>query len=184
MPLMAYGIGCLLFYFPVQYQFIHHGYYAIVFMPLLAIIVARGLGIMLQSRFTPWVLMLVFAPLWAWIRIAPNNWMPGKYKVPDEFVNSTKAIELRTGNDTSERWIVGPDVSGCVYFYYTGVKGYPWDTAIDNAAMLSQYHDKGAVGFVTDQPALLIDSSFSYVPGYKLKLEKKVGNIGWYRIIP
>ncbi|MFM7765904.1 MAG: hypothetical protein ACKO6I_09630, partial [Sphingomonadales bacterium] len=82
------------------------------------------------------------------------------------------------------RWIVGPDVSGCVYFYYTGAKGFPWDTAIETPIMLSQYHDRGAVGYVTDCPELLIGSNLTYAPSYKLKLEKKVGNIGWYRIIP
>ncbi len=183
-PVMAYGVGCLLFYFPVQYQFIHHGYYAIVFMPLLAFIIGRGAGVILNTRFAPWVLVLGLSPIWAWIRIAPNNWMPGKYKVPEEFVNSKQAALLREHNDTAERWIVGPDVSGCVYFYFTGTKGFPWDTATENPVTLSQYRHKGAVGFVTDQPELLNDSSLTYAPGYKFKLEKKVGNIGWYRIIP
>ena len=184
LPLLAYGAGCLLFYFPVQYQFIHHGYYAIVFMPLLAFIVARGAGLIVNTRFAPWIMLLALAPVWAWIRIVPNNWISGNYKVPEEFVNSKQAAHLRENNDTSERWIVGPDVSGCVYFYYTGTKGFPWDTAIENPIMLAQYHNKGAVGFVTDRPELLIDSNLTYAPGYKLKLEKKVGNIGWYRIMP
>lgn len=184
LPVMAYGAGCLLFYFLVQYQFIHHGYYAIVFMPLLAFVVARGAGFILQSRFAPWVFILAIAPVWAWVRIAPNNWMPGTYRVPDEFVNPDQAALLRKNNDTTERWIVGPDKSGCVYFYYTGTKGYPWDTAIETPITISQYHGRGAVGFVTDQPELLKDSSLTYAPGYKLKLEKKVGNIGWYRIMP
>ncbi|NBP05047.1 MAG: hypothetical protein EBV15_02340 [Bacteroidetes bacterium] len=184
LPVMAYGVGCLLFYFPVQYQFIHHGYYAIVFMPLLAFVVARGAGLIMHSRFAPWVLIVVMAPIWAWVRIAPNNWMHGTYRIPEEFVNPSTAEKLRAGNDTSERWIVGPDKSGCVYFYYTGTKGFPWDTAIETSITLSQYCDRGAVGFVTDQPALLNDSRHRYTPGYKLKLEKKVGNVGWYRIVP
>lgn len=184
LPVMAYGVGCLLFYFPVQYQFIHHGYYAIVFMPLMAFVVARGAGVVMQTRFAPWVLILAFSPVWAWIRIAPNNWTPGNLKVPDEFVNPKQAALLRQNNDTTERWIIGPDVSGCVYCYYTGAKGFPWDTTIETRIMLSQYHDRGAVGYVTDCPELLIDSNLNYAPSYKLKLEKKVGNIGWYRIIP
>ena len=184
LPVMAYGVGCLLFYFPVQYQFIHHGYYAIVFMPLLSFIAARGAGMLMNSRFAPWIILLALAPVWAWIRIVPNNWTPGNYRVPEEFVNSKQAVLLKENNDTSERWIVGPDVSGCVYFYYTGVKGFPWDTAVETPVTLSQYHDRGAVGFVTDRPELLNDSNLAYAPGYKLKLEKKIGNIGWYRIIP
>jgi hypothetical protein len=129
-------------------------------------------------------MLLALAPVWAWIRIAPNNWTPGNYKVPEEFVDSKQAALLRVNNDTSERWIVGPDVSGCVYFYYTGTKGFPWDTAAETPITLSQYHDRGAVGFVTNHPELLNDSNHTYAPGYKLKLEKKVGDIGWYRIIP
>lgn len=184
LPVMAYGAGCLLFYIPVQYQFIHHGYYAIVFMPLLAFIVARGVGVVEQSTFAVVLVVLFLSPAWAWLRIAQNNWKPGTYRVPNEFVDPMQARQLRYGNDTSERWIVGPDVSGCVYFYFTGTKGFPWDTASETPITLSQYHERGAEGFVTDQPQLLKDSTLTYAPGYKLKLEKKVGNIGWYRIIP
>jgi hypothetical protein len=184
LPMMAYGVGCILFYVAVQYQFIHHGYYAIVFMPLLAFVVARGAALVVNSRFRPFLLVLGLAPLWAWIRIAPNNWMPGKYRIPEEFVNPKQSSALRLNNDSSERWIVGPDVSGCVYFYYTGTKGFPWDTASETTTTLAQYHGRGAVGFVTDRPELLKDSNLTYAKGYKLKLEKKVGNFGWYRIMP
>jgi hypothetical protein len=110
--------------------------------------------------------------------------MPGKYRIPDEFVNRNQAAALRINNDSSERWIVGPDISGCVYFYYTGTKGFPWDTATETPTTIFQYYNRGAVGIVTDQPHLLEDSNRNYVPGFKLKLEKQVGNISWYRIIP
>lgn len=181
-PIMAYGLGCLLFYFSVQYQFIHHGYYTIVFMPLLAFIVARGAGMLFNTRFAPWLIVVCLAPIWAWIRIVPNNWMPGSYRVPDEFVNPSTAYQLRVGNSTSERWIVGPDKSGCVYFYYTGTKGFPWDTALERPLTLENYRKRGAVGFVTEKPDLLTDRK--YTPDFKFRCVKKVGNMGWYRFIP
>jgi hypothetical protein len=182
-PVVAYGLGCLLFYFPVQFQFIHHGYYAIVFMPLFAFIVGRGSGIILQSRFAVLLWVSVFlSPLWAWKRIAVNNWKPGQYRVPNEFVDPSMAQQLRSGNDASERWIVGPDISGCVYFYYTGSKGYPWYTADESTEMLISYVKAGAAGFITDQPSLLDSTRFN--AQLKLRQVKKVGNMGWYQIEP
>lgn len=180
LPLMAYGVGCLLFYFQLQYQFVHHGYYAIVFMPLLAFIVARGAGLVVRTRYAACVLVLGLSPLLAWIRIAQNNWIPGTYRVPDEFVNPVQALKLREGNDTSERWIVGPDQSSCIYFYYTGTKGFLWNPASEKPENLKHYVNRGAVGFITDQPGLLNDRK--YTPEFNLNLVKKVGNVGWYRI--
>jgi len=179
-PIMAYGVGCVLFYFPIQYQFIHHGYYAIVFMPLLAFVVARGGGVIQRSGLSIVWVFLVLSPIWAWMRIAQNNWKPGQYRVPNEFVDPSMSQKLRAGNDASERWIVGPDISGCVYFYYTGSKGYPWYTADESVETLMSYCKAGAVGFITDQPSLLDSTRFPHT--MRFRLVKKVGNMGWYKI--
>ena len=175
----VYAVGSLLFYVLVQYQFIHHGYYAIVFLPLLAFFVARGFGILQNSKVSPLLLLIWFSPLWAWLRIAQTNWNPRSYRVPQEFVSPDLLKQLRAGNDTSQRWIVGPDKSGCVYFYYTGVKGYPWDTAAETASMIKAYLDSGAVGFVTDKPELI---GSKYTGKLHCREVKSVGRFRWYRV--
>lgn len=177
--LITYSIGCLLFYFLVQYQFWHHGYYAIIFLPAMALMAAKGYVVLHKSR-TSWLVLLIWlAPAWAWARMAKSNWTPENYRVPSEFLSENSRQTMRGFSSRDVRWIVGPDRSGCVYFYYTGAKGFPWEDATDKPSLFKSFIERGAGGIVTDRPDLL---KTCMPDGYSYEEIHRHGSFRWYRI--
>jgi hypothetical protein len=175
-----YALACTAFYFLVQYQFLHHGYYAIIFLPALALLAGKGYTNLLNSRLKIMVLLVWLSPLWAWSRMAISNWSSQHRRIPVEFQISGQVEAMRqfSGNKS---WIVGPDISGCVYFYYTGAKGFPWEDSSQKAELFKSYIHRGAQGIITNQPNLLqkcMPKEYKYIE------ENRVGAFGFYRIVP
>ena len=195
MHLFFYVLACTAFYFLVQYQFLHHGYYAIIFLPALAIIAGKGYQHLLNSSYKPIVLLIWFAPLWAWSRMALSNWSPENRRIPVEFQNAEQVKQMRKLS-AGKRWIVGPDISGCVYFYYTGAKGFPWEDSTQKSEVFKSYIDRGAEGVITNRPDLLQNCSllkcgFVYYKsgyqkcvcsGFQFTEINRVGEFRFYRI--
>lgn len=179
LPMAVYAAACILFYFLVQYQFLHHGYYAIIFLPALALLAAKGYVVLHRSRAGLLVVLVWLAPVWAWARMAQANWSPGNYKVPAEFLSESSRLRMRQYSDTSKRWIVGPDISGCVYFYYTGAKGFPWTDSSESPDLMRSYIRRGASGIVTNRPDLIqkcMPEGMTYTEMHR------EGNFRWYSI--
>jgi hypothetical protein len=176
--LVAYAFACLAFYFLMQFQFIHHGYYVIIFLPALAFISAKGADFMLQSRWPALILILWLAPIWAWQRTTLPNQTQGHYKIPDSFLSASARNEFRKLSDTGLRWIVGPDVSGCVYFYYLHAKGFPWLERNQKYKDFEAYHKQGATGVITNDTAALFQ-----LPEMRAKLQPagRAVDFYWYR---
>ena len=147
-------IGVLAYYVMLQRQFVHHGYYTIVFLPFVSICVAFGLSKVKLSIQSGLVLLVCLAPIWAFARVS-HNWSRGEdSRIPDAFYHADfRARALK--NSQYGRYIVGPDPSGCVYFYYLHAKGYPWYKETDNASEWNRWVREGAVGFITNHPDLL-----------------------------
>ena len=177
--LWGYAFACVLFYVLVQYQFLHHGYYAIIFFPALALLVARGAIFVRDSRYSAVIFLLILTPVWAWARMASSNWTERNYKIPLAFTKAEDRAQFVKLSDTSVRWIVGPDVSGCVYFYYLHAKGYPWTDTAETADMFVKYVRMGAKGVITNDTITLHKRV-----GNKLKLRQTGAHAGfyWFRI--
>jgi hypothetical protein len=105
----------------------------------------------LQNIFSVLVLL---APVWAIARVS-HNWSRGADgRIPTAFYKQEfrhRALK----NATNASYIVGPDPSGCVYFYYLHAKGYPWYKETDNAEEWNRWIRQGADGFITNHPDLL-----------------------------
>jgi len=175
--LLAYAIGCALFYFLVQYQFIHHGYYAIIFFPIFALTVGVGFYKISQTRYALLLAFIWIAPFWAWMRMH-QNWEIQHSRYPAAFVRQSFRDSASKLSDSATRWVVGPDETGCVYFYFLHAKGYPWDTPNIATDALAKYHEQGAGGFITNDTVSLHKAAGN------LKLVKvgEVDGFIWYRI--
>lgn len=120
----AYSAGCLLYYFLIQYQFIHHGYYGFIFIPFLS--VASGVGfewLVKKSNYYSW-LIIPLAVFLAYLRVVPSNWQEGKYRIPETFLTKEKRKEIDKYAPENGKALVGPDPSGCILLYYLHIKGY------------------------------------------------------------
>lgn len=184
----AYALGCLLFYFAVQYQFIHHGYYGFIFIPALAIFAGFGAMYLQQLTWGPKAnLLLVFAvPILAYIRVVPANWSERNYRIPQEFISAENRDSFKQWAPPNGTAIVGPDQTGCVFLYYLRIKGFnlhqlqEWEGA-EGRAQWQDKRERGLQYLVTHQP--------KNIPNYvRATLEPKPihrkGEFYWFKIKP
>jgi hypothetical protein len=166
-------------YLFLQTQFWHHGYYTLFVAPFIALAAGYGYLRLLgepRKEWLPVVVLLAFG--WSWIRMQ-GNWQTSGWRVPAELVNSRYQSKILSTTDTAMRYIVGPDQSGCVYFYYLHAKGFPWYSEADKQADMAQWVRWGADGIITDRPELL---SRNYSDSLSWEEVKQIGSFHWYRV--
>ncbi len=119
-------IGFALFYFMAIERMQHHSYY---FMALLPFLVMMVLNLFSKSklRFNLLVLFCGLNFIWAFARIIPSRWADGGKGIPEEFKNPEQRKALTNAMKSSKISLVGPDVSGCIFFYFINAKGYSFD---------------------------------------------------------
>jgi len=54
-----------------------------------------------------------------------------KMNIPSEFIDTAQRHELENSIPTGSRVVIGPDLSGCIYFYFTHTKGYSFAEPVD-----------------------------------------------------
>jgi hypothetical protein len=99
---------------------------------------------------------MMLAPLWAMIRIQ-HNFNLNPPNIPHEFTQSNDRAALQKISAKQDLWIVGPDQSGCVYFYYLGAKGFPWYNLGDAPSEFVKFKKMGAKGIITQDEASALD---------------------------
>lgn len=148
----------LVLYFALQKQFEWHGYYTLLFVPLWSSLsmkawVERNLALR-------WVGILIFVSI-AWsISQMERNFYGEKRRVSSTLLDASTRDQREALSALKKVWLVGPDQTGCVNFYYTGAKGYPWYRPDESRELLGPFaHAQTGVfenpieGIVTDQPA-------------------------------
>lgn len=119
-------LGFVCFYFIAIERMQHHSYYFMAVLPLSVLIVVKlankNHGI---SKWLPLVIILNF--IWAGVRIIPSRWVESKYQVPKEFIDNKQLSDIRSCIPRDSKCLVGPDKSGCIYFYFTHTKGYSFE---------------------------------------------------------
>lgn len=171
--------GVFVIYFLLQKQFLHHGYYSLFFTPFVAIAAGFGYYKMVQFRqYAMAVVLLLLAPLWSWARME-QNWTVKKGRVPQTLLDTKLQNAILELSDTSKRYIVGPDSTGCVYFYYLHAKGFPLYYLNEKQSEMVKWMRWGADGFITDQPAGVL-ARFS--DSIEFKETGRVGEFIWFDV--
>jgi hypothetical protein len=176
--MLATFAGILVIYFLLQPQYLAHGYYTLFFSPFMAITAAYGYYRVFTQGLTIWLFPIAVSGLfWAWSRMH-SNWQPAGWRVPTDLVDARNQKKILNTTDTSRRYIVGPDQTGCVYFYYLHAKGYPWYRENDSIEEMARWVEWGANGIITDRPELLQQ----YADKLEWTEEKQIGTFHWYRV--
>ncbi len=156
-------LAALLYYVFMQHQLEHHGYYMILFVPFLVLALAyfmveikKSNRLLIQRLGTKIQYFMMLAPLWAMIRIQ-HNFNLNPPNIPHEFTQSNDRAALQKISAKQDLWIVGPDQSGCVYFYYLGAKGFPWYNLGDAPSEFVKFKKMGAKGIITQDEASALD---------------------------
>lgn len=152
-------LAAILYYAVMQHQLQVHGYYMLVFVPFIALSV--GYFFKTTPRYFWVALILVcLSPIWSVARMSHNYGS----RVPAEFLSQNNRIQFQQWSTEKKQWIVGPDETGCVYFYYLQAKGYPWDAPTTDSLTLSRFSDwifkeGDDLGLITDRMDLLEEIS-------------------------
>lgn len=171
-------VGILMVYLLLQRQFQHHGYYAIFMAPFIAITAAYGYVKLAGNRYLWLYGLLLLAPVWSVLRMG-RNWEAHFARVPAGLLKPAGQMKILSFTDTSRRYIVGPDQTGCVYFYYLHAKGFPWYNEKDSLSEMTKWVRWGATGLITDQPDL---ARKKYSDSLELWEEHEAAGFTWFRV--
>jgi hypothetical protein len=119
-------LSFLLFYVVAIERFKHHSYYFISLIPFL-IFAAIQLIKTQKNAIKLASIILLLQMVWSMARIIPSRWTENKWQLPMEFVNPKTLAQLRSSIPLKSKVVIGSDLSGCVYFYFTQTKGYSFE---------------------------------------------------------
>jgi hypothetical protein len=107
-------------------RFKHHSYYFISLIPFLIFAAIQLIKTQKQIiKLASIILLLQMG--WSMARIIPSRWTENKWQLPMEFVNTKTLGQLRSSIPENSKVVIGSDLSGCVYFYFTQTKGYSFE---------------------------------------------------------
>lgn len=124
--IVAWLLMFIVFYFAAIERMKDHAYYFMPLLPLAALVFmlgARKQG--LKNRFIYSIIVLNF--IWAFARIIPSRWVESKRQIPVEFSDKSAREEFSKTIPANSKCVVGPDISGCIFFYFTHTKGYSFE---------------------------------------------------------
>ena len=170
--------AAIMYYVVMQRQLVVHGYYMLLFMPVIGLSAGFFMRELKTMKGQYLVMALIFlSPVWAWARVK-HNWNPKDYRVPIEIVDENNQDSLHKLSGNSSQWIVGPDQTGCVYFYYLQAKGYPWYNFGDSSSEFVKFRKNGARGFITNEHIAL--NKYIQSLGWRVKVVGELGSFKWY----
>lgn len=153
----AVTTASLFLYIALQRQFEWHGYYTLLFVPLWSALAVQAW--VRHSVSLSWVGIVIASSLIWSISQMERNYYGAKRRVPETLLDASTRQQREALSAKREVWLVGPDPTGCVYFYYTGAKGYPWYSPEESRQLLGPFakaqsgvFEKPIEGIVTDQP--------------------------------
>ncbi|PJJ48476.1 ArnT family glycosyltransferase [Hymenobacter chitinivorans] len=186
-PLLAWALALLAYHLIELRQMSVHQYYMLPYLPVLLLVVVVGAGWLAQQPKWRWALalLLVAQPVLAFVRIAPARWMGGAREVPTELFEAATRAELSNAVPDSALCVVGPDESGCKYFYFLHKKGFGYNESAQLFApgaggqpYLANCIQRGAQYLYTNDTTLLTQD-----PRLQPYVARTVRQVGSFRVL-
>ncbi|MBD2770075.1 glycosyltransferase family 39 protein [Hymenobacter sp. BT664] len=129
LPGVAWAGALLAYYLIELHQMQAHTYYMLPLLPVLLLLGVWGAAWL--RRFPRahglFLALLLVQPGWAFIRIGWNRWLKGGPAIAPELFNPATRAALEAVTPPAALCLVGPDDSGCEYFYFLHKKGFGFD---------------------------------------------------------
>lgn len=163
LPMLCYTIALLAYHIIELNQMTVHSYYMMPYLPVLFLMIAYAVRSVSKFKWSYSFLLviLLLEPVLASVRILPSRFLKSDPGIPMALYNDTSRSILVNAVPENALCIVGPDVSGCIYFYHLEKKGFGFDNSNDlfypindHKNVLKDYIDRGAQYLITN------DSSF------------------------
>ncbi len=169
------------FYFAAIERMRDHTYY---FMPLLPLLVFIFMLSANKISLKPWliILVLVLNFTWAFVRIVPARWTADKMQIPEEFSNVELRNEFSKVIPINSKCVAGPDISGCIFFYFTHTKGYSFEHTSELVKIKENKPDIDNMRAAGIQYLIIRDGALLQPFFNDLHLKRKVKAIGEFEI--
>jgi hypothetical protein len=183
--LIIWAIGFIVFYFIAIERFKHHSYYFQSITPIAVILFLLLLKSHTKSKIIL-ISVLILQTTWALARIIPSRWTADKYQIPVEFSDKEMRNELSSIVPKGALSIIGPDISGCVYFYFTKTKGYSYEFFDEivhktNGSMGFEAMKKHGAKYLIINETLVSKEQIAQLEN--IQLYRKVGNFSVWLIM-
>lgn len=140
-----------------------HSYYMMPYLPVLFLIVAYGVKhfSLKNPNSLLLVILLIISPILTGLRIIPSRFTKTNPGIPLELYNSNTRTELINAAPQNALCIVGPDISGCIYFYHLEKKGFGFNDLselnqnLGNETRIENYIHRGATYLYTNDSSAL-----------------------------
>ncbi|MFY0643220.1 MAG: glycosyltransferase family 39 protein [Bacteroidia bacterium] len=162
-------------------QMEYHAYYMMPYILLGILLVAYLLKKIEGKKYIWWLLVpLALLQIVHAVNKINSRYLDSNSNLPEEFLSQDQLTEMQQFVQGGKLAVVGPDQSGCIYFYYLGVKGW-------NAASINQLKDKEEIAsaIMNGKADVLIINKMNKVDkSYYSKLygqELEVGNFSLFK---
>ena len=110
-----------------------HSYYMMSYLPVLFLMVAYGVKNISSRKNANAILLtiLILSPILAGLRIIPSRFTKTNPAIPMELYQLETRTALISASPSNALCIVGPDISGCIYFYHLEKKGFGFNALSD-----------------------------------------------------
>ncbi len=133
LPMLIWTLSLIAYHIIELAQMNVHSYYMMPYLPVLFLMVAYGIkNISLKKNANIFLFsILILSPVLSGLRIIPSRFTKSNPGIPTELYNATSRNEMISAAPSNALCIVGPDVSGCIYFYHLEKKGFGFNSIND-----------------------------------------------------
>jgi hypothetical protein len=181
-PLILWVIGTAIVHFFLLEQMRFHNYYMMPYILPLVVFAVMGVGkISFFSKPIVYILLALGSMLWGAFRIIPARWTPNKYAVSENILDPKTRQELTQTKAPSGGFsLVGPDYSGCIFFYYFDKKGAifnDYEQLLEKDSMgqsyLQRMVQRGATELLLQSPPVdKLNEIYYQLPGWETVYNK------------
>lgn len=163
LPMLLWTIALIAYHIIELAQMNVHSYYMMPYLPVLFLMVAYGVKhfSLKKPNSILLIILLIISPILTGLRIIPSRFTKSNPGIPTELYNTNTRNELINTAPSNALCIVGPDISGCIYFYHLEKKGFGFNDLselnqnLGNETRLENYIRRGATFLYTNDSSAL-----------------------------
>lgn len=132
-PMLIWTISLIAYHIIELAQMNVHSYYMMPYLTVLFLMVAYGVkNISSRKNANAFLItMLILSPILVGLRIIPSRFTKTNPAIPMELYQLDTRKTLIAASPSNALCIVGPDISGCIYFYHLEKKGFGFNALSD-----------------------------------------------------